>query len=109
MQKYEQCKNYQIDFKNAQREAQDNKAGLWSPDACNGDTSSTNIIIPSTQINNDNSCTIKGNISSGGKIYHMIGCGSYAKTVIDETKGEKWFCTEQEAINAGWRKALNCS
>ena len=39
----------------------------------------------------------------------MIGCGSYAKTTIDESKGEKWFCTEKEAQDAGWRKALNCN
>jgi len=44
----------------------------------------------------------------GEKIYHMIGCASYDKTVIDESAGEKWFCAEQEALDAGWRKALNC-
>lgn len=53
-------------------------------------------------------CTIKGNISSGGKIYHLPGCGSYEKTGIDESAGEKWFCSEDEALAAGWRKAKNC-
>lgn len=54
-------------------------------------------------------CTIKGNISnSGEKIYHVTGCGSYDKTAIDESKGERWFCTEEEAVAAGWRKAKNC-
>lgn len=94
---------YQTEFKNAQKQAEANKAGLWSPDACNGD------VIKSVT-SNVNSCTIKGNISSSKeKIFHMIGCGSYNKTVIDESKGEKWFCSEKEAINAGWRKALNCN
>ena len=31
-----------------------------------------------------------------------------SKTTIDESRGEKWFCTEAEAQTAGWRKALNC-
>lgn len=54
-------------------------------------------------------CTIKGNISSAQeKIYHLEGCGSYAKTTIDESAGERWFCTEEEAKAAGWRKAGNC-
>ena len=44
----------------------------------------------------------------GEKIYHLPGCGSYAKTQIDESHGERWFCTETEAQTAGWRKALNC-
>jgi len=52
-------------------------------------------------------CMIKGNISTE-KIYHLPGCGSYDKTVIDESKGERWFCSEKEAIVAGWRKAKNC-
>ncbi|PIQ76126.1 hypothetical protein COU78_00605 [Candidatus Peregrinibacteria bacterium CG10_big_fil_rev_8_21_14_0_10_49_24] len=55
------------------------------------------------------SCEIKGNISSSKeKIYHLPGCGSYDKTEIDESAGERWFCSEQEAEAAGWRKAGNC-
>lgn len=55
------------------------------------------------------SCEIKGNISSTNeKIYHLLGCGSYEKTVIDESAGERWFCSEQDAVAAGWRKAGNC-
>lgn len=54
-------------------------------------------------------CKIKGNISSKGeKIYHTPGCNSYDKTVISTSVGEKWFCTEQDARDAGWRKAQNC-
>lgn len=54
------------------------------------------------------SCVIKGNISSSGeKIFHVPGGGSYDDTVITESKGERWFCTEQQAVDAGWRKARN--
>lgn len=63
----------------------------------------------SSQSQNSQQCTIKGNISSKKeKIYHLPGCGSYEKTVIDESAGERWFCSEQEAVEAGWRKARNC-
>jgi micrococcal nuclease len=55
-------------------------------------------------------CDIKGNISSSGeKIYHEPGCGSYSRTIIDESAGEQWFCSENEAEAAGWRKAKNCN
>ncbi|MCG2697739.1 hypothetical protein L6307_01425 [Candidatus Parcubacteria bacterium] len=54
-------------------------------------------------------CRIKGNIStSGEKIYHTPGCLNYNETIINPDKGEKWFCSEKEAVEAGWRKALNC-
>jgi hypothetical protein len=50
---------------------------------------------------------IKGNISfdDGERIYHVPGGAFYDETVIDESRGERWFCTEQEAVAAGWRKS----
>ena len=48
-------------------------------------------------------CPIKGNISSGGKIYHPPWSPWYGKTRINTSKGERWFCSEDEAIAAGWR------
>lgn len=53
------------------------------------------------------SCVIKGNINpKGDRIYHMPGQQYYGRTVIDESKRERWFCSEDEAIKAGWRKSL---
>jgi len=50
---------------------------------------------------------IKGNISynTGEKIYHVQGQRFYDDTVINSAYGERWFCTEQEAQAAGWRKS----
>lgn len=52
-------------------------------------------------------CNIKGNISfnTGEKIYHMPYQKYYHVTDIDERYGEQWFCSEQDAINAGWRRS----
>ncbi len=53
------------------------------------------------------SCVIKGNMSinSGERIYHVPGQRDYAATKISPQYGERWFCTEEEARAAGWRKA----
>lgn len=106
---------YQDKFIEAEREAREDKLGLWTacvsesvvaPAAAPAITPAETQSLPSVS---NPSCTIKGNINtSGEKIYHMQGCGSYSKTVIEESRGEKWFCTEIEAQSAGWRKALNC-
>jgi endonuclease YncB( thermonuclease family) len=54
----------------------------------------------------DAKCPIKGNINSRGeRIYHMPGQENYAATRISETRGERWFCDENEARAAGWRAA----
>lgn len=90
---------YQDQFAGAQREAMSKNMGLWA--ACQNFSSTQN----QTQSQSGN-CRIKGNISSSGeKIYHMPGQRYYDKTVIDESKGERWFCTEEEAQQAGWRKS----
>ncbi len=49
-------------------------------------------------------CYIKGNINAAGeRIYHAPDTPSYDNTVIDPSKGERWFRTESEARAAGWR------
>ncbi len=50
------------------------------------------------------SCAIKGNITDKGeRIYHLPGDPWYARTKVDVSKGEKWLCSEKEALAAGWR------
>jgi hypothetical protein len=53
------------------------------------------------------SCRIKGNVSinTGERIYHLPGQEHYDETIISTDYGERWFCSEDEARAAGWRKA----
>lgn len=112
---------YQDRFLLAQQEARENNRGLWS--GCEFSNTTPEVRLPQSgglQPRNPEerdfgagqstaTCVIKGNISSKGeKIYHNPGCGSYDKTAIDESAGERWFCSEDEAVGAGWRKAKNC-
>lgn len=50
-------------------------------------------------------CVIKGNVSRKGHIYHLPWSPWYGKVTIDERRGERWFCSEADAIAAGWRPA----
>jgi endonuclease YncB( thermonuclease family) len=52
-----------------------------------------------------NGCAIKGNVTAHGRIYHMPWSPWYDRIKIDEAKGKRWFCTEAEALAAGWRPA----
>ena len=54
-----------------------------------------------------NGCDIKGNISYSSKerIFHAPEQEYYAPTVITPMFGERWFCTEEDAIANGWRKS----
>ncbi len=96
---------YQADFRKAQAAAKEQERGLWGS-LCKGKTDAPAAPVQPVPANG---CTIKGNVSvSGAKIYHMPGCGSYDKTSVNESAGERWFCSEQEAQANGWRKARNC-
>ena len=48
-------------------------------------------------------CAIKGNVTAHGRIYHMPWSPWYEQIRIDPDKGERWFCSEAEAVAAGWR------
>jgi endonuclease YncB( thermonuclease family) len=55
-------------------------------------------------------CSIKGNVSwRGERIYHMPWSRWYGAIRMDlealERKGKRWFCSENDAITAGWRPA----
>jgi micrococcal nuclease len=95
---------YQEKFTQAENSARDGQKGLWgSCKLTSGQVqSSTNYNI--TPLVGGSSCLIKGNISSSGeKIYHLPTGQYYDRTSIDESKGERWFCSEDEARNSGWR------
>jgi len=54
-------------------------------------------------------CDIKGNVSynSGERIYHIPGQEDYGQTRVNYFDGERWFCSEASAREAGWRRAYN--
>ncbi len=48
---------------------------------------------------------IKGNITKDGqKIYYTPDNRYYPMVRINKKRGERWFVSEDEALNAGWRK-----
>jgi len=66
------------------------------------------LCITTTPDNPD--CLIKGNINTktSEKIYYFPGCVSYNQTIVDKDLGESWFCSEDQAQQSGFRKALTC-
>lgn len=97
---------YQTQFGQSEADARENNRGLWS--ACPQGTNQQATVSPQSTAaaSGPNGCTIKGNISSTKeKIYHLPGQKYYLKTIIDESRGEQWFCTEDDAQKAGFRKS----
>jgi micrococcal nuclease len=85
-------------------------AGMWG--ACENREEEAQSFYPleANDSPTDPDCVIKGNISDNGlgKTYFPPGCSNYEKVKIDFSKGEQYFCTEKEAIGAGFIKSGSC-
>lgn len=55
-------------------------------------------------------CVIKGNIddNSDARNYYLPSCAQYRFTIVEKDMGENWFCSEKEAMKAGFTKAKTC-
>ena len=52
-------------------------------------------------------CPIKGAIhASGARVYYPPQSRVYKRIDIDPEKGERWFCSEEEAREAGWTQPV---
>jgi endonuclease YncB( thermonuclease family) len=109
-------------FAKEQSAAEAEKIGIWqgkfqppwewrAAQREQSDNSSTVSVAPSAVSSaaaseQSSACNIKGNISrKGERVYHVPGQKYYAQTQISPGKGERWFCSEQEARSAGWRRS----
>jgi hypothetical protein len=69
-------------------------------------TAQAQLLAPASSATAPSSqCIIKGNVNrKGERIYHMPGQIGYAKVDMRDAQ-KRWFCSEDEAITAGWRPA----
>jgi endonuclease YncB( thermonuclease family) len=106
-------KRYSLDYLSSEVLARRQASGLWNarvkfenPHAYRARLrrEQASARIPQTPPSSD--CLIKGNVSrSGTRIFHSPGQRDYQKTSIDLRAGERWFCSANEATDAGWRAA----
>jgi endonuclease YncB( thermonuclease family) len=80
------------------------KLGIWQADTMTAwDYRATQWIAAADAA--PSGCAIKGNVSRNGNIYHVPWSPWYAKIKMDDAPGKRWFCSEAEAVAAGWRPA----
>ena len=55
-------------------------------------------------------CNIKGNYrpADNTRIYHTSDCYNYDRITIKSGTSDRWFCNEEEAKKAGFRKSNDC-
>ena len=94
---------YSRDYIRAEKAAKRDNLGIWQGKFVEPWKWRKGTRLVSSKQDKSDGCRIKGNISSSGKIYHTPESPWYARTKINTQKGERWFCSEEEAKAAGWR------
>lgn len=94
---------YLEDFKKAEKQAKEQGLGIWEFENYATERGFDSNAVHQKKKQNHKAdpekCSIKGNINSKGiKIYHLPSSSSY-----EQTNPEKWFCSEEEARDSGFR------
>lgn len=97
-------RKYSMDYVNEEKDASSAQRGLWSGTFQMPSEFREKKWNTASQQSPLVDCPIKGNINrKGERIYHVPWSRSYARTRINTEKSERWFCSEAQAIAAGWR------
>lgn len=95
---------YSADYIDLEMKPRRQKVGIWQSQTQPPWEYRARRWETAAQVTPEENCPIKGNISAKGeRIYHAPWSRHYARTRVEPAKGERWFCTEAEAIAAGWR------
>lgn len=95
---------YSASYVEAEKDARASARGIFATDNEPAWVYRTNHWKQAEQVAPEG-CAIKGNVTRNGHIYHMPWSPWYARVQVDAARGERWFCSESEAIAAGWRAA----
>ncbi len=101
-------KRYAQQIAAAEQEAIDARRGLWGncDYVSQRETRREDRQVASETFSKE--CVIKGNTGRWGKTYLLPWCPNYKRSKIDIERGERWFCSEKEARDAGWKRSKGC-
>jgi endonuclease YncB( thermonuclease family) len=89
-------------YASQEREARAAKAGLWSGDA-ERPAAYRAKLWEEAKRRAPEGCPIKGQVSGASRTYVLPWSPDYDRVRVQKGRGERWFCSEQEAVAAGYK------
>jgi len=86
-----------------EKEARAAKAGIWAAGDSERPADYRAKVWEEAKRRAPDGCPIKGVVTGGAKVYLLPWSPEYERGRIQTTRGERWFCSEREAVNAGWK------
>ncbi len=78
------------------------KVGIWSGSAQSPEEF-REAAWASAKSKAPDGCPIKGRVTRSGKVYLLPWSPTYRSRRVRTSRGEKWFCSESDALAAGWK------
>ncbi len=89
-------------YRENENEAREAKRGIWQGRAQRPDKVRAAKWAAAKKARPDG-CPIKGRVSRSGRKYVLPWSESYRRIKVRNSLGERWFCSEDEALAAGWQ------
>jgi endonuclease YncB( thermonuclease family) len=91
-------------YASEEREARAAKAGMWSGDV-ERPAEYRAKVWEEAKRRAPEGCPIKGQVSGAARFYVLPWSPDYERARVQKARGERWFCSEQEAVSAGFKQA----
>lgn len=91
-------------YASQEREARAAKAGLWSGEP-ERPAAYRAKLWEEAKRRAPEGCPIKGQVSGASRVYVLPWSPDYERARVQKARGERWFCSEQEAVAAGFKAA----
>ena len=93
-------------YSGLEREARSAKAGIWAGGEAERPSEFRAKVWDEAKRRAPDGCPIKGLVTGRERVYVLPWSPDYERGRIQKTRGERWFCSEQEALAAGWKPAV---
>jgi endonuclease YncB( thermonuclease family) len=91
-------------YASQEREARTAKAGLWNGEA-ERPAAFRAKLWEEAKRRAPEGCPIKGQVSGAARVYVLPWSPDYERVRVQKARGERWFCSEEEAVAAGFKAA----
>jgi endonuclease YncB( thermonuclease family) len=94
-------------YRGAEDAAKASKSGLWNSPEPERPAIWRDRLWAAAKREAPDGCPIKGRVQGDERVYLLPWESNYTRVRVRKGRGERWFCTQDEAEAAGWRKAQN--
>jgi endonuclease YncB( thermonuclease family) len=94
-----------VRYASQEREARAAKTGLWATGDAERPSAYRAKLWDEAKRRSPEGCPIKGQVAGASRVYVLPWAADYERIRVQKARGERWFCSEQEATSAGFKAA----